>query len=63
MYVLAGALRLEVDGKPPVTLKAGDVFMVPAGRVHNATNTGPGSAKVLATYIVEKGKPIATAVP
>ena len=62
-YVLDGTLRLEVDGKPAVTLKAGDVFMVPAARVHSATNTGPGAAKVLATYIVEKGKPIATPAP
>ena len=62
-YVLAGTLRLDRVGQAPVTLKAGDYFMVPMGKVHGATNVGPGNAKVLATYIVEKGKPIATPAP
>jgi quercetin dioxygenase-like cupin family protein len=57
-YVLEGTLTLEVDGKPPVTLKAGDVFFVEAGRVHAGRN-GITPGKVLATYIVEKGKPLA----
>lgn len=61
-YVVEGTLALEVEGKPAVTLKAGDVFFVEAGRVHDAKNVGPGAAKVLATYIVEKGKPVATPV-
>ena len=61
-YVLEGTLLLEVTGKPPVTLKAGDVFFVPAGVVHDSKNVGTGPAKVLATYVVEKGKPVATPV-
>ena len=60
-YVLEGTLTLEVEGKPPVMLKAGDVFFVEAGRVHAGTN-GNTPGKVLATYLVEKGKPLATAV-
>ena len=59
-YVLEGSLLLEQDGKAPVTLKAGGTFLIPAGTIHNATNTGTGTARVLATYIVEKGKPLAT---
>ena len=62
-YVLEGTFRIEIDGQPAVTKKAGEVFLVPAGRPHNATNTGSGTAKILATYIVEKGKPLATPVP
>ena len=62
-YILEGTLRFEIDGQPARMLKAGDYFMVPMGKVHSATNVGPGGAKVLATYIVEKGKPIATPVP
>jgi quercetin dioxygenase-like cupin family protein len=42
------------------TLKAGEVFFVPAGVVHDGRNTGKGKAVVLATYIVETGKPVAT---
>lgn len=61
-YILEGTLVLEVDGKPPVTLNAGDYFFVPAGTVHDGRNAGSGKAKVLATYVVEKGKPIATPV-
>ena len=61
-YVLEGTLSLEVDGKAPATLKAGDYFLIPAGQAHNARNTTSGAAKVLATYIVEKGKPLATPV-
>jgi quercetin dioxygenase-like cupin family protein len=60
-YLLEGTLVFEQAGKPPVTLKAGETFFVPAGTVHNATNKGSARARVLATYIVEKGKPIATA--
>jgi len=61
-YILEGTLQLEIQGKPPVTLKAGQVFFVPAGVVHDGKNVGKGPLKVLATYVVEKGKPVATAV-
>jgi quercetin dioxygenase-like cupin family protein len=61
-YILEGTLVLEVDGKAPLTLNAGDTFMVPAGIVHDGKNVGSAKAKVLATYVVEKGKPLATPV-
>src|SRR6059058_1656041 len=54
-YVVEGTLRLQVDGQPPRTLNAGDAFFVEAGKVHDGKNIGSGPAKVLATYIVEKG--------
>jgi quercetin dioxygenase-like cupin family protein len=59
-YVLEGTLQLEVAGQPPRTLNAGEVFFVPAGVVHDGKNVGSGPAKVLATYVVEKGKPVAS---
>lgn len=55
--VLEGALEYEVDGKP-VTVEAGGVLFIPAGTVHAAKNVGSGKAAELATYIVEKGKPL-----
>ena len=58
-YVLEGTFLVEQEGKAPVTLKAGGTFLIPAGTIHNATNTGSGPGKILATYIVEKGKPLA----
>jgi quercetin dioxygenase-like cupin family protein len=59
-YVMEGTLELQVAGQPPRTLKAGETFFVPAGVVHDGKNVGTGPAKVLATYIVEKGKPVAS---
>jgi quercetin dioxygenase-like cupin family protein len=61
-YVVEGTLELQVVGQPPRTVKAGEAFFVPAGVVHEGRNTGAGTAKVLATYIAEKGKPLATPV-
>jgi quercetin dioxygenase-like cupin family protein len=62
-YILEGVLLVEQDAKPAVTLKAGQAFLIPAGTIHNATNTGSTPARILATYIVEKGKPLATPAP
>ena len=56
--VLEGSLEYEIEGKSPVTLKAGDVLFIPAGTIHAARNVGSGNAAELATYIVEKGKPL-----
>ena len=57
-YVLEGSLNVEIDGMGAKTLNAGQGVIIPAGRPHNAHNTGSGVTKVLATYIVEKGKPL-----
>ena len=62
IYVLEGALEYEVEGKPPVTLKAGEGLFIPAGAAHSARNVGTGNGAELATYIVEKGKPLSTLV-
>jgi len=62
IYVLEGSLEYEVEGKPPVTLKAGDVLFIPAGTIHSAKNVGSGKGAELATYVVEKGKPLLTLV-
>src|SRR5262249_23771802 len=62
IYVLDGLLEYQVEGKPPVTLKAGDVLFIPAGTIHAAKNVGSSNAAELATYIVEKGKPLLTLV-
>ena len=59
-YIIEGTVQLEIDGKPPLISKAGDVYFIPAGAVHTAKNIGTTQAKVLATYIVEKGKSLST---
>jgi quercetin dioxygenase-like cupin family protein len=58
IYVLEGVLEYKIDGKPAVTLTAGDVYFIPAGAIHSAKNVGKGKAAELATYIVENGKPL-----
>jgi quercetin dioxygenase-like cupin family protein len=58
IYVLEGSLEYRVEGKPPVTLKAGEVLFIPAGTIHAAKNVGNGNGAELATYVVEKGKPL-----
>lgn len=57
-YVLEGSLEYQLEGKGPVTLKAGEALFIPAGTIHAARNVGKGNAAELATYIVEKGKPL-----
>jgi quercetin dioxygenase-like cupin family protein len=59
VYVIEGSIEYTLDGKPPVTLKTGDVLFIPNGAIHSAKNVGTGNAAELATYIVEKGKPLA----
>ncbi|MFC4478732.1 cupin domain-containing protein [Flavobacterium chungangensis] len=58
IYVVEGSLEYQIEGEKPVTLKAGEVLFIPAGVVHSAKNNTNARASELATYIVEKGKPI-----
>jgi quercetin dioxygenase-like cupin family protein len=58
VYVLEGSLEYQVEGKPPVTLRTGDVLFIPAGTIHAARNVGSDNGAELATYVVEKGKPL-----
>jgi quercetin dioxygenase-like cupin family protein len=61
-FVLEGTISLENEGNPDATLKAGDVFHILPGKVHNATNTGTVPAKLAAVFVAEKGKPLTTKV-
>ena len=56
-YVLNGVIEYELNGKT-VRLRAGESIYIPAGAVHSARNVGSGTTSELATYVVEKGKPI-----
>ncbi len=59
-YVLEGETELLVAGLPTRVVKAGEAFVIPAGVVHNARNTGTVPAKLAGVYVVEKGKPLAS---
>lgn len=58
IYVLEGALEYQIEDETPITLKAGEVLFIPAGKFHSANNHTNAKAAELATYIVEKGQPI-----
>jgi quercetin dioxygenase-like cupin family protein len=58
IYVLEGEWEYQVEGKGAMRLKAGEVLFIPAGVKHGAKNVGSGKGSELATYIVEKGKPL-----
>jgi mannose-6-phosphate isomerase-like protein (cupin superfamily) len=59
-YTLEGSASLEIEGETPKLLKAGESYVIGAGKVHDAKVVGDAPAKVLAVYVVEKGKPLAT---
>jgi|HubBroStandDraft_1064217.scaffolds.fasta_scaffold118616_2 quercetin dioxygenase-like cupin family protein len=58
IYVLEGSFEYQVEGQAPVTVKAGEVYFIPAGAIHTAKNVGSGNGAELSTYVVEKGKPL-----
>jgi quercetin dioxygenase-like cupin family protein len=60
VYVIEGSLEYRLEGRPPAILKAGDALLIPTGVVHSVKNLGRGNGSELATYIVEKGKPLLT---
>lgn len=63
VYVIEGILEYVIDGRAPVTLRAGEVLFIPAGVVHSARNAGTGVGAELATYLVDKTHPVVTMVP
>ena len=59
-YVLEGEGELLIEGEDPRRVKAGDAFVIPAGKIHDARNVGGTVMKLVGVYVVEKGKPLAT---
>src|SRR3954468_14236824 len=62
-YILAGTVEMQVEGSPTRVLHAGDGFLIPPGMPHDARDLGPGTGRMLSTYIVEIGRPLATLLP
>ena len=58
VYVLEGTLEYQVEGRAPITLGAGEVLFVPAEVTHTAKNVGRVEGAELATYVVQKGRPL-----
>ncbi len=62
-YVLEGTSEVLIDGEPTKTVKAGESYVIPEGKIHDARPVGGKSVTVLATYIVDKDKPLASPAP
>ena len=61
-YILAGTVQMMIRGQPTLTLPAGHGFLIPPRTPHNALDTGPEDGRMLSTYIVEAGQPLASFV-
>jgi quercetin dioxygenase-like cupin family protein len=62
-YVAEGELILEHEGRPRATYKTGTSFLVEAGKIHQGINMGSVTVKLIATLVVEKGKPANSPAP
>jgi quercetin dioxygenase-like cupin family protein len=62
-YLIQGTIVLYVDGKAPVTVRAGEVFFTERGHIHNARNIGTTTARAVDTYVIDTGKPGITPAP
>jgi quercetin dioxygenase-like cupin family protein len=59
-YIMAGTVEMMIQGQPTLTLHTGDPFLIPPRTPHNALDLGPETGRMLSTYIVEVGQPLAT---
>ena len=59
-YILAGTVEMAFRGRPTLILSTGDPFLIPPRTPHNARDVGSGTGRMLSTYIVEPGQPLAT---
>ncbi len=60
-YIVTGGGLLQVDGEASRALKAGDVAQIAARRPHSF-RIGAEPTRIVSTYILEKGQPIAIPV-
>ena len=58
-YIVAGTVEMRIAGQPTLTLHAGDGFLIPPRTAHNALDVGPETGRMLSTYVVEIGQPLA----
>jgi quercetin dioxygenase-like cupin family protein len=61
-FLIAGTVKMEIAGRPTMTLHARDGFLIPPRVPHNATDLGPAAGLMLSTYLLEAGEPVLTLV-
>jgi len=63
VYIQEGILTFDYEGKPTTTYKAGESFFIEGGKIHEGINKGGSPVKAIATFVVEKGKPLTSPAP
>ena len=63
VYIQEGVLTFDYEGKPTMTYKAGDSFYIEPDKIHEGINKGTSPVKAIATFVVEKGKPLTSPAP
>lgn len=63
VFVLEGTATFDMAGRAPLAIKTGDAFFIPTGIAHVAKNTGKVPLRLLSTYIIPTGRPLATPAP
>jgi len=59
VYVLEGAGRTDMEGKPTAIVHAGEALYLAPRQVHNTTNeSATATAKALVVYVGPKGQPL-----
>lgn len=61
-YVLEGGFELPIQGQATRMLKAGDGFQIPPDTPHAGGQAGTAKSRLIITYVVQKGKPLASPV-
>ena len=61
-FIVAGTVEMMIRGQETLTLHAGDGFLIPPRTPHNALDVGPATGRMLSTYLVDTGEPLATLV-
>ncbi len=59
-YVLEGGFELPIQGQPTRTIKPGDGFQIPPDTPHAGGPPATARTRILITYVLEKGKPLAS---
>lgn len=56
--VIEGSVEILIDGQPPKQVKAGQSYHNARGLVHETINSGSGIARIVSTFVVDKGQPV-----
>jgi quercetin dioxygenase-like cupin family protein len=59
-YVMEGSFEIPIQGQPTLMVKPGDAFQIPPETPHAGGKPSDTRAKLVVTYVVEKGKPLAS---